>query len=245
LRHGEGELRAANPKPERKSNEKTTNHRAIGGTTTRHHGFWCLRYRERVRVDGLIKMIQRSKRLAPVDAEHKIRKSVELLAQDVLEPINKAPTGYVAIRLGDFAETTYLPFVEAKRKPSTVRGYKQMWQRYLKPRCGDLLLHDVQTHRIQDLLDRVEREDDLGPQTMAHVRHLLSGMFRFAIKQGHLPKNAINPVTFVETTSISDFDGRAYSLEEIALMLAILREPCRTVVAVAAFTGLRVGEIRG
>lgn len=70
-------------------------------------------------------------------------------------------------------------------------------------------------------------------------------MFRFAITQGHLPKGTINPVTFTETTTIPDFDGRAYSLEEIALMLTVLPEPSRTVVGTAAFTGLRAGEIRG
>ena len=62
---------------------------------------------------------------------------------------------------------------------------------------------------------------------------------------GHLPKGTINPVPFTETTTIPDFDGRAYSLEEIALILTILQEPSRTVVGTAAFTGLRAGEIRG
>ena len=45
------------------------------------------------------------------------------------------------------------------------------------------------------------------------------GMFHFAIAQGHLQRGTINPVTFAETEAIPDFDGRAYSLEEIALML--------------------------
>jgi hypothetical protein len=45
-------------------------------------------------------------------------------------------------------------------------------------------------------------------------------------------------------TAIPDFDGSAYSLEEIALMLTVLPEPSRTVVSTAAFTGLRAGKIR-
>jgi len=85
----------------------------------------------------------------------------------------------------------------------------------------------------------------LGPQSMAHVKHLLGGIFNFAIRQGHLPKGTVNPVTFCETAAVPDFDGRAYSLEEIALMIYVLPEPARTIVATAAFTGLRVGEIRG
>jgi integrase len=55
----------------------------------------------------------------------------------------------------------------------------------------------------------------------------------------------VNPDQFCEIQPVPDFDGRAYSLEEIALMLALLPEPSRTVVALAALTGLRAGEVRG
>src|SRR6266542_3867953 len=120
-----------------------------------------------------------------------------------------------------------------------------MLNRNLKPRCANLIMHDAETKNIQALTETISAEDKLAPQTMAHIKHLLGGMFHFAIAQGHLPRGTINPVTFVETEVIPDFDGRAYSLEEIALMLSVLPEPSRTVVALAAFTGLRVGEIRG
>jgi len=219
--------------------------KTLRGTVTRHRGFWCLRYRERIREGDTIKTVQRSRRLAPIDSLHKTRRSVEHLAQTLLEPINKAPVPYVAIRLGDFAEGVYFRHLESKRKPSTIRGYKQMWKRYLKPRCASLVMHDAETRSVQALLDAISREDGIGPQTQGHIKHLLSGMFRFAIAQGHLPRGTINPVTFVETEAIPDFDGRAYSLEEIALMLQVLPEPSRTLVGLAAFTGLRAGEIRG
>jgi integrase len=219
--------------------------RTLRGTITRHRGFWCLRYRERIREGDTIKTVQRSRRLAPVDALHKTRRSVEPLAQTLLEPINKIPSPYVAIRLGDFAEGAYFPHLETKRRPSTLRGYRQMWNRYLKPRCSNLVMHDAETRAVQALLDTISTEDKLAPQTMAHIKHLVGGMFHFAIAQGHLPRGTINPVTFAETEAIPDFDGRAYSLEEIALMLSVLPEPSRTVVALAAFTGLRAGEVRG
>lgn len=83
--------------------------RMLRGTITRHRGFWCLRYRERIREGDTIKTVQRSRRLAPVDALHKTRRSVVPLAQTLLEPINKVPAPYVAIRLGDFAENAYFP----------------------------------------------------------------------------------------------------------------------------------------
>ncbi len=219
--------------------------RELRGTITRHHGYWCLRYRERVRVGDAINTVRRSKRLAPVDALHKTRKSVEGLAEEHLKPTNKTPCTYAAIRLQDFAESIYLPHVEAKRKPSTYRGYVQMWKRYLKPRCAQLPMHSAETRTIQRLLDEIEQTEKLSPQSMAHVKHLLGGMFTFAIRQSYVPRDTTNPVISTETATIPDYDGRAYSLEEIALMLSVLPELPRTVVATAAFTGLRAGEIRG
>jgi len=43
---------------------------------------------------------------------------------------------------------------------------------------------------------------------------LNGGAFRFAIKQGYLPKGTSNPVSCTETSVIPDFDGRAYSLRK-------------------------------
>jgi integrase len=106
-------------------------------------------------------------------------------------------------------------------------------------------MHDAETRTVQALLDTISSEDKLAPQTMAHIKHLVGGMFRFAIAQGHLPRGTINPVSLAATEAIPDFDGRAHSLEEIALMLSVLPEPSRTVVALAGFTGLRAGEVRG
>ncbi len=65
--------------------------RTVRGTICRHRGWWVLRFRERIREGETIRSIQRSKRLAPVDATHKTRKSVALLAEPILEPLNKAP----------------------------------------------------------------------------------------------------------------------------------------------------------
>jgi integrase len=84
-----------------------------------------------------------------------------------------------------------------------------------------------------------------GMASKMFTHHLLGGVFTFAIAQGHLPRGTVNPLAFCEIQTVPDFDGRAYSLEEIALMLGVLPEPSRTVVAFAAFTGLRAGEVRG
>ena len=80
---------------------------------------------------------------------------------------------------------------------------------------------------------------------MAHIKHLLSGVFGYAARQGFF--NRANPVELAEIPAFAprEKEGGAYSLEEIYLMLRILPEPAATVVATAAYTGLRLGELQG
>ena len=72
----------------------------------------------------------------------------------------------------------------------------------------------------------------------------LSGIFNYAKQQGYF--DGINPVQGTAVPKARP--GRetyACSLEEVTRILAVLPEPAATIVATAAFTGLRRGEIRG
>jgi len=59
--------------------------------------------------------------------------------------------------------------------------------------------------------------------------------------------DGLNPMqdTSLPRVAESEQDTYAYSLPEISTMLSVLAEPERTVVLLAAFTGLRKSEIRG
>ena len=90
----------------------------------------------------------------------------------------------------------------------------------------------------------IAHREDLRRTTLGHIKHFLSGAFRYARRQGVL--ESPNPMHDVEIPRARPAgDTYAYSLEEELQMLAILPEPAATVVAVAAFTGARKGEIRG
>jgi integrase len=167
------------------------------------------------------------------------------MAQDFLRPFNDASSEHQPTsRLGEFVEKIYLPYVKDHKRPSTYKGYKDMWEDHLKVRCGDWWLRDARTVDLQRLLDEVAREDGLNKTTLKHIKHLLSGIYKFALQQGLFEQ--ANPAT---ATSIPDAPAAnetyAYSLEEITRMAAVLPEPAATVVLTAAFSGLRRGEIRG
>src|SRR5437870_9065159 len=102
------------------------------GYIMRHRSWWVLRYRERVGVGGEIKTIQRAKRLALVDAEHKTKASVRNLAKRELEPLNRNPAEPLNVtKLGDFVDRIYLPFAQRQKRQSTYRGYAKLWGHYL------------------------------------------------------------------------------------------------------------------
>ena len=217
------------------------------GYITKHRGWWVLRVRERVGVGGQIKSVHRAHRLAPVDAEHKTAKSVRGLAEQLLAPLNKNSASPLNItKLGDFCERIYFPHVKDSKRPSTLSGYRRIWNGYVKPRYESVWMREVRTRDVQAWLEEIAREHKLSKTTLRHVKHFLSGVFRYAAQQDYLDSGR-NPVTLA---SIPNFapngeEGKAYSLEEIGRMLKVLPEPANTIVACAAYTGLRLGELRG
>ena len=224
------------------------------GAITRHRGWWVVRYRERVGVGGEVKTMLRARRLAPVDAHHKTKASVRQLAAVLLEPLNHTSASPLTItRLGDFVERIYLPFVKQQKRPSTYRGYNQVWNDYLKGSCESEWMREVKTHQVQAWLEEIARERrkkgrmgcTLSKTTLAHIKNFLSGVFRHAAQQGFF--DGANPVKLAEIPAFAPngADGRAYGLEEIVQMLRVLGGVAAAVIATAAYTGLRLGELHG
>lgn len=221
------------------------------GHVYKRGGFWVLRYRQTINQGGELTTVQKAFQLAPIDSHHKTRKSVEGLVKDKLDKINQSNrTPETVVTIGDFVENIYLPFVAAQKRPSTQKGYLDMWRHHFQPRCESTLLRDVRCCDVQSWLEAIAREDrtktgaQLRHESMKHLKSFASGVFSHAKRQGFY--DDVNPVenTAIPPSPVGQ-DTYAYSLEEITRMLMVLPEPAATLVAVAAFTGARRGEIRG
>jgi len=140
-----------------------------------------------------------------------------------------------------FVEKVYLPHVAAQKRPSTYCGYKNLWEEYLKPRCGNLRLPGFRTcHGMAE----IARQKPLSRNTLKHIKSLLSGIFKHAKRQGAI--DGVNPIQDISIPrGTESHDTYTYSLEEIPQMLTVLPEPAATTVATAAFTGMRKGGLRG
>jgi len=137
-----------------------------------------------------------------------------------------------------------LPWIEKHKRPSTAKGYRDIWKNHLKALCEQIWLRDVRTYHVQAWLNQIGAEK-LGRNTLKHIKSVVSAIFTLAKQQDYF--QAENPArdTAVNPEATEPKETYAYSLEEIQTILSVLPEPAGTAFAIAAFMGLRHGEIQG
>jgi len=226
-----------------------TSKRKQTGYIYRRAGWWVLRYRETIVENGQLVRRHIAKQLAPIPRNCRLKRppqEIEQQAERLLQDLNSDAYSPEATQtLTEFVETVYLPNIQTQKRASTVKGYRARWASQLKPRCGQIRLRDFRTPDAQRVLaDIAKSNPTLRRSTLRHLRSLLSGIFKHAIQQGYLA--GANPIREAGTPSAPEGeDSHAYSLEEVTRMLLYLPQPAYTIVAVAAFTGLRRSELRG
>ena len=223
------------------------------GTILKHHGSWCLRYYETI-VEGDQRLRRKSfKRLAPVSDEYPTKRSVLLLAEKVLAPINVgSQTPESSIRVVDFIELIFLPYVLKELRPATYKNYKRdLYEKHLKKLLGDIRLREFRTVHGQRILRSIAPPsvgNGSGRTTLLRAKAFLSSVFKHARREGIL--DSANPMVDVSVPGRpTKFHGPIYSIDEIdKISEAVANNPDKTaliVILVAAFTGLRMSELRG
>jgi integrase len=219
-------------------------HRQQKGFVYREGGSWYLRYYDDRVVDGQPQRKRLARQLGSCTGMNVTRARKE--AASFLSGINGSKLKpETAVTLGDFVETVYFPQIERNLRPSTLCGYRVIWYDQLKSECARLWLREVRTSTVQTVLNRLAVDDRFGINSIKHMKSFLSGVFKLAIQLDYYG-SIFNPVqqTSIPTARSAD-ETYAYSLEEIDVMLAVVAEPGATVIATAAYTGARRGEIRG
>lgn len=113
----------------------------------------------------------------------------------------------------------------------------------LKDSVGKIALRDFTTLDAQNSFDEIDRTKDLSHKSLQRIQTGLCAVFTLA-KQRNLVQ--LNPVQGSRVEGRRTKPERyAYTHKEILKMISSLRGRAATAVAVAGFTGLRLGEIRG
>jgi integrase len=160
--------------------------------------------------------------------------------------------------LTDCKQSNELPI-----EPSTVKGYQDIFNGHIKNSpAAKIRLRDFAARDGQRFLESLPQQ--LSHQTHLRIKNFLRGVFTWAISDGAF--HGANPMEATKAGGRTKKDEslagltegqklrkkkiqasheHAYTLEEVAEMLDKLPEPARTVCAVAGFTGLTRGELRG
>jgi integrase len=213
---------------------------------------WFLRYRENTNVDGQIVRKQKCVRLAECSDRYRTKGDLDDLVSEKLaraRTAEKCP--HSSDPFGEYVEDVYLPFVLRTMKPSTYAGYSTYWKRYLKPRVGKYALRDFTVAIVAGLLKDIANTHKLNRDTITKVRSILSGIFTYAMSEGHFPARSAseNPASHarIPDSATVPVEPTAATRDEVKEILAALKEmPLeRAAVAIIAMLGVRPGEARG
>jgi integrase len=202
----------------------------------RAHGAWHLRYR----VDGK----QLSVKLADYNDEYRTLTSVRPLGEPYLQPANLGQQTDGHLTLQQYAETVYFPHAVKNLKPSTYKGYFNLYKKHIQPRIGGLRLATCATHNIQRVLWNISQQEELSHQSFLSINSVLSAIFTHARRSGTL--RGPNPTDGVEIPE-GKRRGKThkYTLEEVCKITDAVDGVARCAVVVAAWTGLSLAELRG
>ncbi len=207
---------------------------------------WYVRYWERRNVGGTVERKRVTHQLGPVTTRGK-RPPADIVTEAERHMATVKCGAIPAERIVsivDFVEGVYLPWIEQHKRPSTAKGYRDIWEDHLKPLCEKVWLRDTRTFHVQGWLDQIGA-DHLSRNTLKHVKSVISGIFTLAKQQDYFQGENPARDTAINPGAAEAQETCAYTLAEIRTILSLLPEPAATAFAVAAFMGLRHGEIQG
>lgn len=141
------------------------------------------------------------------------------------------------VPLGEFA-ADWLERESARLRPTTQALYASMVRVHIAPTLGNVRLADLSPRRVQAWLD------GMGPrQRTEDARALLGTILRDAQRLGYVESNVVDRTRAPHRNKLK---RQSFDLDELArIMEAAARYRMRNMIAVAAYTGLRRGELLG
>jgi integrase len=124
---------------------------------------------------------------------------------------------------------------------NTRAAYRNLLRRYLLPTFGPMRLADLDAMAVRAWLAKLEREG-VGASTRAKSYRLLSRILGTAVESGYLARN---PCTIRGAAAEPAPEMRFATVAEVAALAEAIPPRFRALVLVAAYTGLRWGELAG
>jgi integrase len=210
---------------------------------------WWFRYRTPVMVGGRKTWKDGYKKLCPAKrfgSASQVQKEYGQTIRELLGEAESVTTGSMQLVNG-FIEKVYFPGKKEVLRPSTLTGYKDFYKRHLKPQFEGKRMCDVRLPIAQQMLDSVARKSPhVSSGLLKHLKWLGVAIFNYAAQQGAFNSDAKNPFgeVSIPKTQHQTKPTRYATLDDVVTMINILEEPAATVLATAAFSGLRKSELQ-
>jgi integrase len=210
------------------------------GCLTKKGKSWVFRYREyQLQADGSQKAIRKSVAFGQVSWPEAVRLRDDFVRHHGLRERTRPKAG---MTVKEFWTLHFEPHILQKKRRSTQKMYLSLYHKHIEGVFGSEKLCDIERYGIQEFISWKEREG-LSPQTLAHLRDVLSKMFGTAVLWGWLDQNPSRGVTMPQMVRMRK--ARVLTLEEISRLEVNLRDPARTLFALGIRLGLRIGELLG
>jgi integrase len=136
----------------------------------------------------------------------------------------------------------YIEF-DRKRKRGTVAGYRSMLRRHLLPEFAERPVGTISTSEIDSYRRELVADGSLSDRSINKLLTQLQGIFGFAQRVHGLPQNPASAVDRQPQRRSGDIDVLSVAQVE-ALARAATSAEDAALYRVAAYTGLRQGELR-
>jgi integrase len=123
-----------------------------------------------------------------------------------------------------------------RRSYSTKETYRVFFRTWVEPWWGHYQISEVRTIAVETWLDQIPRANG----TKAKIRNIMSALFTHALRHELLDRN---PIRHVRQSAKRRSRPDVLEAAEIQRLLQELEDPYRTMVLLAAGTGLRIGEL--
>lgn len=177
------------------------------------------------------------------------KRTAEEALQELLTDARRGTLAGAQVRSAlTFADacSEWLRYVEhdRQRAPSTVIDYRNVVNGSLLPEFGRAtLLEDITTERIERWRERLLDEGELSRRTIQKMLVLLHGVMKRAKRRKWIGSNPADDVERVNVKRSGDFNVLS-PVEVEAVARAAVSAQDAAIFTAAAFTGLRLGELR-
>lgn len=195
-----------------------------------------------IKADGKIGRRRQSVTLGAV-SEITLREARKL-ADEQVRPINQGTlVPQSTMKFCDFVGRYFDPLFFPTLKVSTRTRYRQTLNTHLLPAFGKFRLCDIGTIDLQRfVLQKID--SGLGWESANHFRNLMSKVFEMARTWNfYSASNPARGVSLPEKTPVRE--KYVLNADQILHLLALLKDPVRTMVLLGILTGMRIGEILG